>query len=71
MGQKIVKDLKENDRIESLFCVIILNINHMVLAFGFVGREYGCEIAGMQAVVRLLITILPHQAKLLEPDLHC
>lgn len=55
LGQKIVKDLRESERAET---------------FGFVGRDYGCEIAGTQAVVRLLVTILPQSAKLLEPDLH-
>jgi hypothetical protein len=44
---------------------------YKILVFGCVSREYGCEIAGLQAVVRLLVTILPQNAKLLEPDLHC
>lgn len=54
LGQKIVQDLKADQK----------------EIFGCVPREYGCEIAGTQAVVRLLITILPQNAKMLEPDLH-
>uniref|UniRef100_A0A914D2P7 DZF domain-containing protein n=1 Tax=Acrobeloides nanus TaxID=290746 RepID=A0A914D2P7_9BILA len=55
LGNKIVEDLKAAESKE---------------VFGCVSREYGCEIAGLQAVVRLLVTILPQNAKLLEPDLH-
>lgn len=54
LGQKIVQELKTDPK----------------EVFGCVNRDYGCEIAGTQAVIRLLITILPHNAKLLEPDLH-
>lgn len=54
LGQKIVQELKSDQK----------------EVYGCVARDYGCEIAGTQAVVRLLITILPQNAKLLEPDLH-
>lgn len=54
LGQKIVQELKADQK----------------EVYGCVARDYGCEIAGTQAVVRLLITILPTNAKLLEPDLH-
>lgn len=39
--------------------------------YGCVPRDFGCEIADKAAIVRLLVTILPTNAKLLEPDLHC
>uniref|UniRef100_A0A915DXX9 DZF domain-containing protein n=1 Tax=Ditylenchus dipsaci TaxID=166011 RepID=A0A915DXX9_9BILA len=54
LGQKIVQDLKTDPK----------------EVYGAVTREYGCEIAGTQAVVRLLVTILPQNAGLLDPDLH-
>ena len=54
LGQKIVQELKADQK----------------EVYGCVARDYGVEIAGTQAVVRLLITILPTNAKLLEPDLH-
>jgi hypothetical protein len=39
--------------------------------FGCVTRDFGCEIAGTYAVVRVLITILPQFASQLDKDLHC
>ncbi|VDM99313.1 unnamed protein product [Thelazia callipaeda] len=54
LGQKIVEELKANDK-EVYSCV---------------SRDFGCQISGPNAVVRLLITTVPSNAKLLEPDLH-
>lgn len=54
LGQKIVEELKANDK----------------EVYGCVSRDFGCEIAGPKALVRLLITTVPSNAKLLEPDLH-
>jgi len=55
LGNKIVDDMKANEPNE---------------VYGCVSKEFGCEIAGTQAVIRILITTLPQNAKLLEPDLH-
>ncbi|KAL3090724.1 hypothetical protein niasHT_022052 [Heterodera trifolii] len=55
LGQKIVLDLKAENHADIFGCVI---------------REFGCEIAGTHAVVRVLITILPQLATQLDKDLH-
>jgi interleukin enhancer-binding factor 2 len=39
--------------------------------FGVVPREFGCEIAGTQAVVRLLLTVPSDQLDNLDPNIHC
>ncbi|KAK6107903.1 DZF domain family protein [Brugia pahangi] len=54
LGQKIVEELKANDK----------------EVYGCISRDFGCELAGPNAIVRLLITTVPSNAKLLEPDLH-
>uniref|UniRef100_A0A914V6K6 DZF domain-containing protein n=1 Tax=Plectus sambesii TaxID=2011161 RepID=A0A914V6K6_9BILA len=55
LGNKIVEEIKAAEPKEVLGCV---------------PRDYGCEIAGTQAVIRLLIATLPQNLKMLEPDLH-
>ena len=37
---------------------------------GHVPKDFGCEIAGTQAVVRLLMTTLPANVGFLDKDLH-
>lgn len=54
LGQKVVEGLKATDK----------------EVYGCVTRDFGCEIAGPKAVVRLLITTIPSNAKFLDPDLH-
>ncbi|KAH7693717.1 DZF family protein [Aphelenchoides avenae] len=55
LGQKLVTDLVQEHK----------------EGFNHVPRDYGCDIEGPgPAIVRLLITILPQNAHLLEPDLH-
>ncbi|KAI6190087.1 hypothetical protein M3Y97_00078800 [Aphelenchoides bicaudatus] len=44
---------------------------HQNDVFGVVPREFGCEIAGTQAVIRLLAAIPGDQIANLEPDVHC
>lgn len=55
LGAKVVDDVKRETR-EMLGCV---------------PKDFGCEIAGTQAVVRLLITTLPQNMAMLDKDLHC
>uniref|UniRef100_A0A183C4M7 DZF domain-containing protein n=1 Tax=Globodera pallida TaxID=36090 RepID=A0A183C4M7_GLOPA len=55
LGQKIVLDLKSENHADIFGCVI---------------RDFGCEIAGTHAVVRVLITIMPQLAAQLDKDLH-
>uniref|UniRef100_A0A914IC70 DZF domain-containing protein n=1 Tax=Globodera rostochiensis TaxID=31243 RepID=A0A914IC70_GLORO len=55
LGQKIVLDLKAENHADIFGCVI---------------RDFGCEIAGTHAVVRVLITIMPQLAAQLDKDLH-
>uniref|UniRef100_A0A914LZF8 DZF domain-containing protein n=1 Tax=Meloidogyne incognita TaxID=6306 RepID=A0A914LZF8_MELIC len=55
LGQKIVQDLKAEHHSEIFGCVI---------------RDFGCEIAGTHAVVRVLVTILPQNINQLDEDLH-
>ncbi|MFH4982698.1 hypothetical protein AB6A40_009407, partial [Gnathostoma spinigerum] len=54
LGQKIIDELKAGDKD----------------VYACVPRNFGCEIAGAKAVVRLLITTIPSNARFLEPDLH-
>lgn len=54
LGQRVVDDVKKDSR-EML---------------GAVPKEFGCEIAGTQAVVRLLVTTLPANMPMLDKDLH-
>lgn len=54
LGQKIIDELKATDQ-EAYTCV---------------SRDFGCEIAAPKATIRLLITTLPSNAKLLDSDLH-
>lgn len=46
-------------------------VNFPISVYGCISRDFGCELAGPNAIVRLLITTVPSNAKLLEPDLHC
>lgn len=55
LGNYITEDIKKSDPGNALGCV---------------PRDYGCEIAATQAVVRLMITTIPQNMKKLEPDLH-
>lgn len=41
------------------------------LVYEYIPRDFGCEIKRSKAIVRLLITTVPMNAKLLDPDLHC
>lgn len=55
LGNKIVEDIKSSEPKEVLGCV---------------PREFGCEIAGTQAVIRILISTIPPNLKKLDKDLH-
>jgi interleukin enhancer-binding factor 2 len=55
LGNRILEDIKASDPKEVL---------------GSVPRDFGCEIAGTQAVIRLLITTIPPNLKKLDPELH-
>jgi hypothetical protein len=70
LGQKIVHDLKTEHPSESKSPNIIFKINYFTV-FGCVTRDFGCEIAGTHAVIRVLIAILPQNINQLDKDLHC
>lgn len=67
LGDKIVNDLKAEDKKESK----LFGEKLQLLVYGCIPREYGCDIADKSAVVRLRVTILPQNAGFLVPDLHC
>ena len=39
--------------------------------YGVVPRDYGCDIAGTQAVIRILVALPLELLGKLEPGLHC
>lgn len=57
MGDKVVEQLK--------------TAGHESEVYGVVPRDFGVEVAGTQAVIRLLITIPSDQLKNLDPNVHC
>jgi len=55
LGNRISEDIRSSDQREVLGCV---------------PRDFGCEIAGTQAVVRILIATIPSNLRKLDPALH-
>lgn len=56
LGNRVIDEIKAVESREVLGCV---------------PREFGCEIAGTQAVVRLLVATLPVNVQRLDASIHC
>uniref|UniRef100_F1L503 Interleukin enhancer-binding factor 2 n=1 Tax=Ascaris suum TaxID=6253 RepID=F1L503_ASCSU len=69
LGQKIVEELKANDKEGSITADIAFT-RPPSRVYSCLSRDFGCEITGPKASIRILVTTLPSNAKHLDPDLH-